>query len=434
MDDDSDTGGAQQELDRLTLLNKVGSALSSTLDAVERLRRVCRILVPELADWCVADLVDDQGALERVCISHRDPGTTDFLADLTGALPALPETATGPVSRVLHGAGPLLVRAAELHAVEAAADPLHAANLELFARLGADTLIVSPLRARRRVLGVLTVVRASGRPPLTEADVTLVENLTHRIALAVDNARLYAQTQAIAERLQRSLLPALPAVDDLRIEARYAPAAATAEVGGDWYDCFVLPDGDTALIIGDVTGHDLQAAVTMSQVRNMLRGIACDRQEPPGRIIRRLDLVIDNLYPHQTATCVYALLKRPAEGVYELQWARAGHPPPLLMTPDGATRYLQDAHGILLGLDPGAERPSARTRLPVGSTLLLYTDGLIERRGESLEHSMTRLRQHAAGLVDRHLGAFCDELLASLAPDPQDDIALLALRLLPPAG
>ncbi|WP_046500240.1 PP2C family protein-serine/threonine phosphatase [Streptomyces odonnellii] len=432
MDDFEVDAALQAALDRLTLLNQAAAVLSSTLDAVEGLRRVCRVLVPALADWCVADLVDDQGGVERVSITHRDGEVDSSGPARTPAV--MPQTASGPLSRVLRGAGPLLLSAEQVFATEATGDRLHALDRELLARLGGETLIVAPLRARRRVLGALTVVRDTGRVPLDEADRALLEDLTHRIALAVDNSRLYAETEAVAERLQRSLLPDLPVVDALRITARYTPAAATAQIGGDWYDSFALPQGDTTLIIGDVTGHDLRAAVTMSQVRNMLRGIACDRQEPPGMILRRLDTAIGALYPHQTATCVYALLKGPEGGPYHLEWSRAGHPPPLLISAEGDTRYLEGAHGMLLGVDPQATRDSASTPLPPGSTLLLYTDGLIERRGEPLNHSLTRLRQHAAALVEQDLEVLCDELLAGLAADSHDDVALLSLRLPPRSG
>ncbi|MBP0456993.1 PP2C family protein-serine/threonine phosphatase [Streptomyces montanisoli] len=429
MEDEYDVDTAlQTALDRLTLLNQAAGVLSSTLDAVEGLRRVCRVLVPALADWCVADLMDDEGRLERVCVAHHDPGAV--LTGLTGTLPTLPDAASGPLSRVLRGAGPLLLSADQMPAPETVPDALYTIDLDLFERLGGETLIVAPLRARRRVLGALTVVRDTSRVPLGEGDLALVDDLTHRVALAVDNARLHRETQTIAERMQRSLLPpALPVVGGLGIAARYTPAAATAQVGGDWYDSFVLPQGDTTLIIGDVTGHDLRAAVTMSQLRNMLRGIACDRQEPPGKILARLDTAASALYPNQTATCVYALLKGPEGGPYELDWARAGHPPPLLITADGDTSYLEDAHGMLLGVDPHIERESAHTTLPPGGTLLLYTDGLIERRGEPLDQSLTRLRQHAAALVHHDLDVLCDELLTGLAADSHDDIALLALRL-----
>jgi serine phosphatase RsbU (regulator of sigma subunit) len=420
----------QAALDRLTLLNEIATVLSSTLDAADGVRRVGRVLVPALGDWCAIDLLEDDGRLDRTCVNHRDGGLS--VRGLTGPLPRPPAVPTGPLSRVLRGAGPLLLSAADVRPVDAARDPLEAADLEMYARLGGQTLFVAPLRARRRVVGALTVARAGGRAPFDEADQALVEDLTHRIALAVDNARLHAETQTIAERLQRSLLPDLPEIEGLDLAARYAPAGVTAEVGGDWYDSFPLPNGDTALIIGDVTGHDLHAAVTMSHVRNMLRGIACDRQEPPGKVMRRLDMAMDTLYAHQTATCVYGLLKGPVGGPYAFQWSSAGHPPPLLITGDGDTRFLDSGHGILLGALPRAERTEVSASLPAGGVLLLYTDGLIERPSENLDHSMTRLRRHAAALARGSLDALCDGLLEGLATNSHDDVALLAVRL-PPA-
>lgn len=417
----------QAALDRLTLLNEAAMVLSSTLDAVEGLRRVCRVLVPALADWCAADLLVSDRRVERVGLVHRDSAVE--VSGFLGTLPPLPTTPSGPLSRVLKGGGTELLSSSEVPTVEAARDLFHGANLRMFERLGGRTLIVAPLRVRGRVLGALTVVRGPDGPELGEADLALVEDLAHRIALALDNARLYAETQDIAVRLQRSLLPELPSVRGLQIAARYAPAADTAAVGGDWYDSFVLPRGDTAVIIGDITGHDLQATVTMSQVRNMLRGIACDREEPPAAILRRLDLALTALYGHRTATCVYSLVKGEQGGPYDLSWSAAGHPPPLLITFDGDTRFLDEGHGLLLGVDPDTERDDAVERLPEGGTLLLYTDGLIERRGESLDHGFTRLRQHASALSDRDLDTMCDELLAGLAADSQDDVALLALRL-----
>jgi serine phosphatase RsbU (regulator of sigma subunit) len=417
----------QAALDRLTLLNEAAMVLSSTLDAVEGLKRVCRVLVPALADWCAADLLVSERRVERVGLVHHAPEVE--VSDLVGTLPPLPSASSGPLSRVLGGGGTELLTASEVPPVDAARDLFHAANLRTFARLGGQTMIVAPLRVRGRVLGALTVVRGPDRPALGDADLALVDDLAHRIALALDNARLYAETQDIAVRLQRSLLPELPSVRGLQIAARYVPAADTAAVGGDWYDSFVLPHGETAVIIGDVTGHDLQATVTMSQVRNMLRGIACDRKEPPAAILRRLDLALTALYGHRTATCVYSLVKGDQGGPYSLAWSAAGHPPPLLVTFDGDTRYLDDGHGLLLGVDPDTERHDAVERLPQGGTLLLYTDGLIERRGESLDHGLTRLRQHAGALSDRDLEGMCDELLAGLGAGSQDDVALLALRV-----
>ncbi|MEU9247494.1 GAF domain-containing SpoIIE family protein phosphatase [Streptomyces sp. NPDC048385] len=428
VDDFEVDGVVQRALDRLTLLAEATTALSSTLDPRKSLSRVCRIMVPQLADWAAVDLLEDDGRPFRVSVVHRDPGVLP-VGGLTGALPPVPEVPVGPLARVLAGAGPLLLTSANMSAGRRATDPLHARQLELFRLLGTDTAIVAPLRARRQVLGAVTVGRSAGRAPLTSSDLALVEDLAHRMALGVDNARLHQQTQHIAERLQRSLLPALPATGPLQLAARYTPAAATAEVGGDWYDSFPLPTGHTTMIIGDVTGHDLRAAITMSQLRNMLRGIACDRQEPPGKILRRLDVAHHSLYPRATATCLYGLLGQNYDGTWRLEFSSAGHPPPLLITYDGDTRYPAGGHGLLLGVDPQEVRPDAAEVLAARSTVLLYTDGLIERRGESLDAGMTRLRQHAAALAREPLDAFCDELLTGLAADHADDVAILAARL-----
>ncbi|MFG3206498.1 PP2C family protein-serine/threonine phosphatase [Streptomyces sp. NPDC048192] len=420
----------QRALDRLTVLADINTALAGTLDAFEGLHRVCRIVAHRLGDWCAVDLLSEGGRMERICVTRKDAGSLS--AQEMRGLPALPETASGPFARVLRGAGPLLLTGDSLD-LSAGTDAWDAQPAQVFASQQANSVVLAPLRARREVLGAITISRFGPHPALGSEDLPLVEDIAHRVGLAVDNARLHAQTERIAERLQRSLLPALPHVDHLKMAARYAPSHATAEVGGDWYDSFLLPTGDTTLIIGDVTGHDLKAAVTMSQLRNMLRGIACDRQEPPGAILRRLDLAQHTLYPGATASCVYAIINGPEGGPWQLTYASAGHLPPLLVTDQGDTHYLNGGHSLLLGVSTHLPRSSATEPLPPKSTVLLYTDGLIERRGEGLDQSMTRLRQHAAALAREDPDTFCDELLTGLASDSTDDVAVLAVRI-PAAG
>ncbi|MEU6218676.1 SpoIIE family protein phosphatase [Streptomyces sp. NPDC047022] len=303
----------------------------------------------------------------------------------------------------------------------------------LLEQLDATSAVLAPLRARRRVMGAITLARTTHERPFGKEDLGLAEELSHRVALHADNARLHQAVQATSEHLQRALLPQLPRVDGLELAARYSPARAeAAEVGGDWYDSFVLPGGDTTLIIGDVTGHDVRAAVAMGQLRNMLRGIACDRQEPPDAILRRLDIAQQTV-GRTTATCVYSIVHGTGGGPWELAYSSAGHLPPLLVTHEGDTGYLEGGTGLMIGVDPDETRNMATEPLPARSTLLLYTDGLIERRDESLQCGLTRLRQHAASLARESLPVMCDELLAGLLADPYpDDVALLALRL-PPA-
>ncbi|WP_405386053.1 SpoIIE family protein phosphatase [Streptomyces sp. NBC_01102] len=416
----------QHALDRLTLLINAAEALASTLDEETGLRRLCRTLLPGLADWCAVDLADRRGRLRRIVVEHRDadrlsPGLYE------GFLPPT-EGSAAATARALQGAGPILLT--EFLPPHRAADPLHARELELFDHMTADTAVIAPLRARRQVLGVLTLVRTTREARLDEDVLSLVEDLAHRVALAVDNSRLHFEAQHTAERLQRSLLPDLPTHGPVELAARYRSAVATAQVGGDWYDAFLLPEGATALIIGDVAGHDLRSAVTMSQMRNMLRGIACDRKEPPGKILARLDAATHILYPHQTLTCIYALVEKQApDEPWQLHYAVAGHPAPLLVTWDGQTRFLEGGRSMMLGVDPDEHRPDDTEVLPPNSTVLLYTDGLVERRDESLDRGLARLRQHAAALAREPLGTFCDELLDGLAEAGTDDVALIAVRV-----
>ncbi|WP_079084032.1 SpoIIE family protein phosphatase [Streptomyces longwoodensis] len=421
--------GAARDWERLSLLADTTSALSSTLDLREGLRRVCHVLTRQLADWCVVDLLDEYGDAERVCVVHREPQALSAGVDL-GRLPPVSENARGPLARVLNGAGPLLIT--DVPPPDQAESALDARQLELFQQLGAGSTIMAPLRARREVLGALIVVRTGHDAPFTEQDALLVADLVQGIALSVDNARLHQHTRTAAERLQRSLLPRLPHIPSMEITARYAPSSTTAQVGGDWFDAFTLPDGDTALVIGDVSGHDLNAAVTMSQLRNMLRGIAVDLQDRPSEVLGRLDLATLTLYPHSTATCAYAVVTGPRDGPWEVHHSSAGHLPLLLTCPNGDTRYLDTASGLLIGVDSGFPRPTARDALPAHSTLLMFTDGLIERPGESLSDAMTRLRRHTAALARAPLDVFCDELILGLGAGSTDDIALLALRPTPP--
>ncbi|MGW5432831.1 SpoIIE family protein phosphatase [Streptomyces sp. NPDC004059] len=412
----------------LTLFADTGRALASTLDPDEGLRRVCHVLTRQLADWCAVDLVGERGRVERVCIVHRDPRVR-IPEEHFGSLPPLSGTHRVSLPRVLRGAGPLLVT--DIPPRSRARSALDARQLGLVEQLGGSSAVIAPLRAQREVIGALTMVRVRDGRPFTKDDIPLIAELVRAIALGVDNARLHQYTNSNAEQLQRALLPQLPQVDHLELAARYLPSSTTAEVGGDWYDAFLLPSGDIALVIGDVSGHDLQAAVSMSTLRNMLRGIAVDRQEPAGDVLRRLDLASQTLDPQSTATCVYAVIKGDEDRGSSLHHSSAGHLPPLLTTREGDTHHLEAGSGPLIGLDAGLPRTSAHDRLPSHSTLLLFTDGLIERRGESLDDAMIRLRLHTAEQAQDPLDVFCDELIIEFGADSTDDIALLALRPTP---
>lgn len=431
MDDYELDEALQGALDRLALLADLSDALASTLDEREGLERVWRLLTQRLGDWCAIDLLRGADQVERICSGTREGGIEAGSGEERIAWPAKDSGST--LTPAVRGARPVLLDARELRSLSGE-DPWERAFAEEAERREVTSAIVAPLLTRRDVLGVVILGRIRPHPPFGEAELALVQDLAHRVGIALDNARLYAATENISERLQRSMLPELPHIDGVASAARYAPSGAAAQVGGDWYDMFKLPGGGgTALIVGDVVGHDLHAAVTMSQIRNMLRGIACDRKEPPDAILKRLDTATSTLYPETSATCVYGVLHTDlSDRAGHLDYTAAGHPPPLLVPPNGRASFLTAGHGPLLGVDPELPRASASAFLPVNGTLLLYSDGLIERRGETLDLGLTRLRRNASKLAEASPEEVCDRLLEAQAPDTVtgDDVALLVIRVL----
>ncbi|MEU1707782.1 SpoIIE family protein phosphatase [Streptomyces sp. NPDC005706] len=426
-----DDGAAQTltDLERLALLAETTTQLTSTLDVDEALRRLVDLVLPRLADWAVIDLITERDEVRRAVVVQADGGALIHHEELQGPMPPVPETSPMPLSRALRGvastlAGPETYRG----------DPDSGIAVEqrhLFDATGIRSAAIAPIRSTRDVLGALTLGRAGQPDDFTVTDLTLLEDIARRTGLALDNARLYQRQRAIAETMQNHLLPQMPSVPDLQMTVRYLPAPDASQVGGDWYDAFALSDGATALAIGDVVGHDLEAAAGMAQLRNMLRAYAWSQQKPPSRIVDRLDEAIMPITDVAMATLIFARLTRTGDGHWELSWTNAGHPPPLLITHDGLTEYLTAGHGILLGTGTGAGRPDATITLPPDSTLLLYTDGLIEAPGRTLDEGMNALRQHAAALAHRPLTSFTDQLLQRVRPPGLDDVALLALRTPP---
>ncbi|MEV4177777.1 SpoIIE family protein phosphatase [Nonomuraea sp. NPDC049709] len=300
---------------------------------------------------------------------------------------------------------------------------------EWFRRTGANSVALVPVIVDGAVAAVLDAVICGSREPISASDVDLLRRMLDHAHAHLSNAMRFQRTQRVALALQNCLLPDPPDVPGMEITARYRPSATAVEIGGDWYDSFRLPDGATILTIGDVSGHDLAAAVTMSQLRNMLRGLAVDRREPPGDILRRLNMATEALIDDGTATCILARLEGPENGEWWLNYSVAGHPPPLLVTCAGEGRFLEEALNPLLGVGNAQPRSSAVVALPPCSTLLFYTDGLIELPGEHLDRGLERLRGHAESLARAPLDTFSDQLLARMPIAKKDDIAMIAVRL-----
>jgi serine phosphatase RsbU (regulator of sigma subunit) len=221
--------------------------------------------------------------------------------------------------------------------------------------------------------------------------------------------------------------------DHLELAVRYRPATRGISIGGDWYDAFLQPDGATVLVIGDVMGHDLEAAAAMSQLRTLVRAIAYDRQEEPAGVLRRVDLAVVGLGAETLATALVARVEQTpalaASGRRRLRWSSAGHPMPMLVQADGTVTDLVSPVGPPVGIGWRGPRADGVAELPAGSTLLLFTDGLIERRASDLDSDRDRLRTLVAALAGEPLEVLCDRLLAELlAEGAEDDVAVLAVR------
>ena len=236
----------------------------------------------------------------------------------------------------------------------------------------------------------------------------------------------------MSEQLQRSMLTAPVPPDQVQVVVRYIPAAKAAQVGGDWYDAFAQEDGATVLVVGDVVGHDSVAAAVMGQLRSILRGIAVANGTGPAELLADLDRVLVTLQMFTNATAVVARIEPdPAASGMALTWSNAGHPPPLMLDADGGTRLL-DSHDVLLGVVPDYRRQEETVRLAPGATVLMYTDGLVERRGEDIDAGLDRLADTVSVLPTLSLEETVDRVLVSMLPEePDDDVVLLAVRLIP---
>jgi sigma-B regulation protein RsbU (phosphoserine phosphatase) len=233
-----------------------------------------------------------------------------------------------------------------------------------------------------------------------------------------------------AEALQLSLLGPPPDVTPLTSAVRYLPANRYAQIGGDWYDAFTLPDGTTMLVIGDVAGHDAPAAAAMAQVRGMLRAIALSTEGSPATVLTALDAVLADLQLHTLVTVVVATIGAPGiDGTAQLCWSNAGHPPPVFVRADGRAQLLAHTPQRVLGVAADARRTDHELLLRPGDTLLLYTDGLVERRDVPLDDGFAWLVEELAALGPQPLGPLCDQLLGELGGRVDDDVALLAVRL-----
>ena len=298
----------------------------------------------------------------------------------------------------------------------------------------------APLRIGGRLIGSLSVCWVQDREQIPADELNLIEAFAAQCATALDRIRTEQDkraaalhTQRLSEALQRSLLTQPASPTDMSIAVRYLPAVRSAQVGGDWHDAHDNGLGSLLVSVGDVAGHESNSAAAMAQIRNLLRGLAVDNDDSPAVLLSRLDRAMDRFGLDTLATALLGRIDASASdrrrGLVRLRWSSAGHLPPLLRLPAGSVRILSIDSDPMLGISPDTERVERVIELPYGSTLLLYTDGLVERRDESITDGLQRL----ADALHRHghlpLEELCDALLSDVHPDdPDDDTALLVLR------
>ena len=419
---------------RLELLAEAGRVLSGTLDITEQLARLAELVVPGLGDWCWVVVADEHGRMKQLASAHRDPARAAELdAYVRMMVAGMTEHAA---ARVVTRTGRPLVLPELDHGYVQRALPDPDAQAAL-ARLAPASGIVVPLVARGQTLGALGLYADAERRRHTEAELDTALEVGRRAGSALAQAQLFGQQRQLAETLQRSMLTAPPAPDHCEIAVRYVPAAAGAEIGGDWYDAFVQADGATVLVIGDVVGHDSGAAAAMGQLRGLLRGIGHHTGGTPAEVLAGLDRAAAGLDLDTMATALVARLEQDepelATGETRVRWSSAGHPPPVLVDAAGAVTLLDcQEPDLLLGVEPGRARTDHVATIDRGGTMVLYTDGLVERRDRDLDEGIAELCRVLGELADLTLQQLCDRLLERMyLPDTEDDVALLAVRVHP---
>ncbi|HEY9441200.1 MAG TPA: SpoIIE family protein phosphatase [Streptomyces sp.] len=420
-------------------LNTAGTRIGTTLDLERTAQELAEFVVPRLADGAAVDLLEtvlhgEEG--ERVT-GKGVPITRAMAVQSVESLAGLEPSPVGELvdrrqlretllsTECLRRGRSVLVSRMTPEDYDRVAPSASAAQAML--RQGVHSYMAVPLIARGVLLGSADFVRAGDSPPFTPADVELAEQLGSKAAISIDNARLYGREREHVVSLQRSLLPrATPHTPGLRVHANYAPAFDAHGVGGDWYDVVALPSGRTALVVGDVTGHGLAAAVTMGRLRTVARTLMT-LDIAPERVLARLDLATRDLEDDQVATCLCAVYD-PADSSYTL--ASAGHPPPLLVGPDGVPAFVDVPVGAPLGAGVIPYDP-LRVDSPVGSALVLYTDGLVKTRADDVDVQLRHLHEAAADMSPERLDA--GGLLTSLrGPDGRfDEAVLLVARSCP---
>lgn len=420
----------QQEMEASGLA-QAGEALNQSLNVSETLRAVGDVIIPDLADWCVIDLLEE-GQLRPAFVAHVDPDKVRWAEAIQAEYRQDMNSPVGApnVVRTLQSEFYPHIPDEVLRAVSHGDDRMY----EILSKVGCRSVLVVPVMARGEVIGTLTMVTADSGRTFTQQSVRFAERLALHVGPALANARLHTELEQAwdgqrraVETLQRGLTPdPLNEIPGLTLAVEYE-MGGEAKVGGDWYDAFTTTTGEIALVVGDVVGRGVPAVAAMTRYRYGLRALLVSGLAP-GAALSMLNrtAVADQPTADDGFATVICMTFDPA--VHTLTWARAGHPFPMLREPDGRVRALRSLSDPPLGVRRDHEYVEDHTDVVVGATLVLYSDGLIERRAENIDTSTERLMTELAvapaepTLLVRHL---LDRLPA--APST-DDAAVLVVR------
>jgi PAS domain S-box-containing protein len=412
---------------RLSLLARAGGLLAESLDYRKTLGAVVDLVVPQLADWASVEILEPDGSVRSLAVAHVDPEKVAFAKEFRRRRPPDLSAPTG-VGHVISSGQAEVVPEITQEMIAAIDDP---EVKELVRELQLRSVMIVPLSARGRTLGAMTFVWAESGRIYSSADLALAETLAARVALVIDNARLYRDRDHIARTLQQSLLPPEPpSIEGIDLAARYRPAGEGIDVGGDFYDAFDIGDGEWTVALGDVVGKGPDAAALMGMVRHTIRAAAI-RERAPARVLATVNAAVGRqTSEEQFCTAVAARLRPHGDRV--IAWiCVAGHPPPVILRADGSLHWIRGA-GALLGVFDDAELAEDEFRLAPGDTLVLYTDGVTEEGGAERpfgEEGLAAVLRGATGATASEIvGRIEEAVLAHGSGEPRDDMAILAVR------
>ena len=416
-----DVTEARRAVDKLNFLAEAGRLLTSSLDPDTTLERIAALCVPQLADWCTVNILDDDGKLQSAVIRHADPAKVEWARALQVEYPPQHDENNASYQVVRTGQPMLFTEIPDALLVTAARDER---ELSILRELGLTSAMIVPLNARGRQLGVVSFIQSESKRRFDQSDLDFAVILCARAALAFDNARLFSKEQRVAETFQAASLPTdLPQLPGVRISATYRAGRNESEVGGDWYDAFELPDGNLVASIGDVAGKGLSAAVAMSAVRQILSASAFEGAGP-AEMLRRCNRVVC----HRGAGIVTAAVGLFSPDTRSFTYATAGHPPILYADTDGRVTDLSTA-GIPLGVIPEYTYVERSITLGEHGLVVFYTDGLTEFNRD-IEKGERTLRRVVGGLAGSPVPAPASAIVSNtVVGKPLDDIAVLVLEM-----